>query len=187
MSDFNSSLPIRTETNGDAIIRICDKTTNTQVLAINTLNRAEVDIAQQSIGSIKVSKDNNANTELNPIFVALGAAVSGGEVCSYYPSPVPVAKNLSDTHTYPVPGGKTFLLKQVICSASGKGKYEVKVGLPGFEATLLVGFGSSSDNYVTFTLAQPIEVPAASNVLVVRWNIDTTAQDLYSTIIGVNI
>jgi hypothetical protein len=187
MSDFNSSLPIRTETNGDAIIRICDKTTNTQVLAINTLNRAEVDIAQQSIGSIKVSKDNNANTELNPIFVSVGQAVSGGEIHHYYVSPAPVAKTLFDTHTYPVTGGKTLLLKQVIATASGKAKFEVKVGLPGFEATKFVGFTSSSDNNMNYTFSQPIEVAGASNVLVVRTNMDNAAMDLYSTIIGVEI
>jgi len=187
MSDYNSSLPVRTETNGDEVVRICDKTTNTQVLTINANGRAEVDIAQQSIGSVKVSKDNNANTELNPIWVSVGQGASGGEVCQYRASPIPVIKLGSDTNTYLVPGGKTFLLKQITASASGKGKYEVKVGVPLSEATIWTGFGSSSDNNVSWTLAQPIEVPATQNVLVVATNLDNAAMDMYSTIIGVNI
>jgi hypothetical protein len=35
MSDFNSSLPVRTETNGDVVTKICDATTNTQELTVN--------------------------------------------------------------------------------------------------------------------------------------------------------
>lgn len=36
MADFNSSLPVRTQTNGDLVAKLCDGTTNTQLLKINS-------------------------------------------------------------------------------------------------------------------------------------------------------
>ena len=39
MGDFNSSLPVRTQTNGDVVSKLCDGTTNTQILAISAAGR----------------------------------------------------------------------------------------------------------------------------------------------------
>lgn len=39
MSDFNSSLPVRTETNGDIVSKLCDGTTNTQLLSIDAAGK----------------------------------------------------------------------------------------------------------------------------------------------------
>lgn len=42
MADFDSSLPVRTQTAGDVIAKICDATTNTQQLAIDATGRPTV-------------------------------------------------------------------------------------------------------------------------------------------------
>jgi hypothetical protein len=48
MSDFNSSLPIRTQSNGDAIVEICDGTVTTQKLAITAAGEAKVDVTSSA-------------------------------------------------------------------------------------------------------------------------------------------
>lgn len=42
MGDFNSSLPVRTQNNGDVVTEICDGTTSTQKLGVNSAGSAQV-------------------------------------------------------------------------------------------------------------------------------------------------
>lgn len=42
MSDFNSSLPVRTQTNGDVVIQICDGTTPSQKAAVNVAGSQQI-------------------------------------------------------------------------------------------------------------------------------------------------
>lgn len=42
MSDFNSSLPVRTQTNGDVVTQICDASVVTQKMAVNAAGSAQI-------------------------------------------------------------------------------------------------------------------------------------------------
>lgn len=45
MADVNASLPIRTQTNGDVVVKVADGTTNTQLLSVDTGGRATVKVS----------------------------------------------------------------------------------------------------------------------------------------------
>lgn len=207
MSDYHSSLPVRTETAGDVISKLCDGTTNTQQLAIDSNGRASVNvveggnewditgnkngsinIAEQTLTAVAISKDQTANTELNPIFVSVTNSTSGGEVHHYKVATV-VGSGLSDTHTYTVTTGKTLLLKQIEVSGSGKVKAELKVGTVGSTVSKWVGFNSTGTPMIQLHLDKNIEVASTDVVEVIITNREQGAisQDLYSTIIGQEI
>lgn len=143
-----------------------------------------VDISAQTLTAVKISKDASANSETNPIYVqVVSGIVSGNEIHDY--DMQTTTKDLTTDHDYTVTGG-TFLLKSVIGSASGAGRYMVQVGPLATLVTIAVQFGSGANPNVVFTFDPPIEVPAASTgtVRVVRRNDDNSNMDMYSTIIG---
>ncbi len=161
---------------------------SSNILAIDGSGHAQIDIAAISLNALPVSKDSNVNSETNPIFVkTVNTVVSGSEVHDY-DTASGVAKDGTDNHDYAVVNN-TFLLKSVICSASGAGKYEVQVGPVASLASKAVQFGSASNPNVVFKFDPAIEVPATSTgtIRVIRRNDDNTAQDMYSTIIGNDI
>lgn len=163
---------------------IHDGSSDAQLWKINASGFGQVDIAAQSLAAVKVSKDANANSFSNPIYVSVTDAAGGMNVCSY--DSTSKGAGLSATHTYTVTAGKTLFLKQVIASASGKMKVEIQTdqGVTPTPTTVAVGFVSTSDPNMDYIFAQPIEVGATLNVKVIKTNDDKSAMNLYSTIIG---
>ena len=205
-TDYNSSLPVRTEANGDVVSKLCDGSTTSQLLAINTNGRiginvrdgttdgqvwkidsdgyGRVDIAKSII--LRVSKDTNANSESNPIFVQTSQGISGGEIHDYQPD-LAVAAGDDETHTYTVTAAKTLLLKQITASSAGKMKAELKTGGIGATDTVAVFYNSTANQVIDFTFAQPKEVIAEDLVEIIKTNKDKAATDLHSPLIGVEV
>ena len=163
-------------------------TDGTETLNITAAGEAEIDIAAQSLTALKISKDANANTELNPIYVHNVDTIISGEEIHDYDTAAAVASSASDNHDYTVVG--TFLLKSVIVSGSGNIKYEIQSGPIASLATVAVGFltGRQGDTDQVF-FDPPLEVPVTGTgtVRVIRTNRQGTATDVYSTIIGSDI
>jgi hypothetical protein len=155
-------------------------------VTINNAAGSPVYVAPGTSTYFPVSKDTNANSELNPIFVQQAAGVSGGEVHDYDTSAA-VGAGSSDTHTYTVTTGKTLLLKQIIFSASDYMKVEIKTGASGGTATKAVVFTAAANPNGEVTFAVPLEVASTHLVEVVRTNKGILAQDVYSTIIGTEV
>jgi hypothetical protein len=160
-----------------------------QMIAVDSTGRPQVDIAAQTLTAVKISKDVNANTETNPIFVKLTDIAQGGEVHEYDTS-AGIGKGLTANHEYILTpaGGKTLMLKQVLFSASGAMKAEVQVGPLLGLVTKAVGFNSSANLMNTIVFDPPIELTeagAGQRVRVIVTNRDNQAQDLYTTIMGV--
>ncbi len=135
---------------------------------------------------VPVSKDSNANSETNPIFVKLtDTAVSGVEIHDY-DTASSIAADATSNHDYTV-ANTTFFLKSVIVSGSGNVKFEIQTGPLASLATVAVGFltGRQGDTKQVF-FDPAIEVPVTSTgtVRVIRTNRQGAATDLYSTIIG---
>jgi hypothetical protein len=65
MGDFNSSLPVRTQTNGDVVSKLCDGTTNTQILAITSAGRIGTHI-----------RDPTTDSQVMEVLAAKNACVS---------------------------------------------------------------------------------------------------------------
>lgn len=96
-----------------------------------------------------------------------------------------IAAGASDNHDYTAVG--TFILNQVESTASGKAKMviavESGVGTGTFN-TRFVAFNSTAETNMSFILSNPISVAAGVRVRVTMSNRDLLAQDLYSTICG---
>lgn len=123
-------------------------------------------------------------TKSNPLPVSLEE--SEGDEVHDFDEGADVAADATSEHTYTVGAGKTLQLKKILASASGKMKVELQVALDGTTfATHAVWFNSTATPNVDMQLMDPIAVPAAGVVKLIRTNRDNQAQSLYSTISGV--
>jgi hypothetical protein len=157
-------------------------TDGTETLNITAAGEAEVDIAAQSLTALKISKDANANTETNPIYVyQVNTVVSGSEVHDYDLASA-IASDASSNHDYAV-ANTTFFLKSVIVSGSGNVKFEIIDDPAGAATTVAVGFltGRQGDTKQVF-FDPPVE--CTTTLRVTKTNRQGSATDLYSTIIG---
>jgi hypothetical protein len=116
----------------------------------------------------------------NPLPVVISNTVPGTEILDYKTAAA-VAAGSSDTHTYTVTALKTLSLQQIVASASGKIKVEIKLA----GSTKIVLFNSTSEPNVSYTFFAPQAVAAGVAVAVVITNLDKSAMDVYSTIEGV--
>lgn len=74
MADFNSSLAVRTETNGDVVVRLGDATTPSQQLAVDTSGRIVVKL-DDGAGNIITSQTNGSQRALD-----VGINVAGVQI-----------------------------------------------------------------------------------------------------------
>ena len=157
----------------------------TDTWSIDGSGFGQVDIAAQSLTAVKISKDANANSETNPIWVKVTDTVSGAEQHDY-DTAAAVASDASSNHDYTVTATKTFLLKSVIAAASGAMKIEIQVGPVASLATVAVAFTNAADLTEQIVFDPPVEVPDTSTgtIRVIRTNRENKAMDVYSTIIG---
>ena len=160
--------------NGDVCQRVCVTDFNSDIKNVNIHDE---------------NGDPYSNT--NPLQVTL---VSNELVATHDPAVfVNAIKSVVNNHNLVIPSGKIFSLTQVIASASGKLKVEIKIGdgaLVEVFTTKIVGFNSTQAPQADFILSTPIKVLGTVNGTTIRvsiTNIDNQNQDLYNTIIGVTL
>jgi hypothetical protein len=119
----------------------------------------------------------NADGSIN---VIVSQNVPGTEVLDYKAASA-VAAAASDTHSYTVTALKTLHLQQIVASASGKMQVEIKLG--GTTKAML--FNSTANPNVVYEFKAPQYLAAGTVVSVVLTNLDKQANDLFSTIEGV--
>lgn len=178
-------------TNGNGPINIAEQTLTAVKISKDSNANASanpifVDISAQTLTAIKISKDANANSLTNPIFVANVDTTATAPKHTYVLATA-VGTGLTGTGNYPVTAGKTFALTSVIFTASGAGKVEVQVGPVATLVTKAVGFISSANPFVQLDFNPPIlitEAGGTEQVKVILKNRDNQTQDLYATIIG---
>jgi len=137
---------------------------------------------------LPISRDNSANSELNPIYVHNVDTVISGEEVHDYDTASAVAADATDNHDYTV-SGTTGLLKSVIVSGSGNIKFEVQAGPVASLVTVAVGFltGRQGDTKQLF-FDPPVEATGTTPTFrIIRTNRQGAATDLYSTIIGTDL
>ena len=80
----------------------------------------------------------------------------------------------------------TALLRSVIVSASGAGKWTIQGGAVASLSTYAVIFTSAAEKTKQIIFDPPIEVPDTSTgtIRIIKYNDDNSPQDMYSTIIG---
>jgi hypothetical protein len=96
-----------------------------------------------------------------------------------------VAAGASDNHDFVFTNAAKLF--QIHATASGKLKVEVQIetgSATNTFNTVMVGFNSTSTPNIDLALSKYASVPAGARVRVIRTNRDNQAQDVYSTIIG---
>lgn len=206
MTDFNSSLPVRTETKGDVVAKIVD-TAGTNELAVNSSGQIAAEVFQGTASSLKA--EVSISTSANSVKVTDGtdtllvnedgnltvAQKSGdvwdvnllesgtGDEIHHYEEEVNVGSGLTGTHSYTPNSGKTLYFKQVEVSASGKWKCVIAWGTTGSEADKFVMFGQGSDSF-NLPLSTPAVLVDTQTIKLTLTNRDKSTQSLYSTIVG---
>ena len=193
MADYDSSLPVRTENDGDVVSKLAGLTTaniaevnasNEQLVKDTDVNTTQTDGTQKTqvvdgAGDVlAVNTDGSINVNV------VAAALSATEKQVYGTVAAGVPNTPNNVVDYTVTALKTFILRQFQASGSGKLKVEVKVGPAASEVTKATFFNSTADPNVGVTFASPIEVPAGEKILVVVTNKDQANQDLYAFING---
>lgn len=128
----------------------------------------------------------NEITEDDPLFVSF-AENPGDEIVDYDTASA-IAKDATDNHDYTVTAGKTLLIDELWASASGKMKIEVQfetAAASGVFNTKWVAFNSTSDPNIRIPSEKIGKQVAGAIVRIIRTNLDNQAQDLYSTIVGI--
>jgi hypothetical protein len=202
MADYDSSLPIRTETNADVVASISDSTgANQWIIDGNGIGQVNLNDGTNALvigsnGELTVVFDPTAKIQIwdgtddlvingdGSINVNVVDAVAGAEVHVYGTASASVPGTPSTVVSYTVTAGKTLQLKAFSASFSGKGKAELKAGTPSSETTRAVAFCSTASGSVEITFPQPIEVVAGDKVLLILTNKDNANADVYGFING---
>ncbi len=221
MADFDSSLPIRTEANGDVVTHLADGTVTTQLLKVNADGSIDTNFAVGSkiivtdgTDDMEVNADGSINavvtaTDLdirdlsastdsvaahlfdeagaaysltNPLPVEVISDASGVEVVDYQTSAA-VAKDASVNHDYTVTATKTLLVAGLWVAGSGKLKVQLLVN----GVVKYVAFNSTANPNIDIPIYKILKGLTAQVVRVTITNLDNQAQDLYSTLSGLEV
>ncbi len=121
----------------------------------------------------------------NPLPVTI--TDSEGVEINDYKTSAAVAANASVNHDYTVTALKILKLSQILVSASGKIKAEVKVETAvasGVFNTVAVQFNSTANPNLPFIIVENVTVAAGVKVRLTITNKDNQPQDVYSTTSG---
>jgi len=187
MTDYNSSLPVRTEANGDIVAKLCDGTTNTQILAIDTNGKIGISSIVGITSKGQATMENSFPVVLASDQSVLNVNVVGStaaEPIQDFDEADAIGAGDPDTHTYTATGA--FKLHRVFASASGKMKVEVKVGPTGTTVQQAIGFNSTANPNVDLVFENEIPVDDGDLVEVIRTNLDKASMNVYSYINGYN-
>jgi hypothetical protein len=152
-----------------------------------TVDAVDLDIRDLSATSDSVQANlfdetGTAYSVTNPLPVEMVSDAQGVEVCNYNTSAA-VAKDASVNHDYTVTATKTLLGGQAWISGSGKLKAQLLVnGVVKF-----VGFNSTANPNIEIPLLKMCKATTAQVVRMTITNLDNGAQDIYSTLLGVEV
>lgn len=167
--------------NADGSINVTDNGGSLTVDAVD-LDIRNLTLAQDAV---QVSANGSANSQTNPIFVQMVTNEQTGETHDYNTASA-VAADATSNHSYTVTS--TMKLMKITIGSSGASKFEVQVGPVASLVTKRVGFIPHVGGFVEMTFAPPIEIPNTSTgtVRIIRTNRENQAQDLYSSIEGID-
>lgn len=119
MADFNSSLPVRTQTNGDVVAAISDGTINTQLLGIDASGRVTIKL-DDGAGNAITSQANGSQQALDVGINVLGVqidprdirALTASDIVTAQQGSAPWSQNLTQV------GGASIALGQALMAAS---------------------------------------------------------------------
>lgn len=164
---------------------------DTPVEAHQTLRQTGVPNVAGDVRAADVAirhSDGEEISEANPIHVVM--AENPGEEIVDFDTAAAVAAAATSNHDYLVTALKTLLVDRVIFAASSRGKVEVQVEdgpAAGTYTTVAVKFITSSKPEADVVFDRRLKVAAGVNIRVARTNRDNQAQDVYSTVVGIEV
>ncbi len=153
----------------------------------STVSATDLDIrdlvaATDSVQANLFDEAGVAYSQSNPLPVELTQDQTGDEIVDFNTSAA-VAKDASVNHDYTVSAGKTFLGEEAWVSGSGKLKAELLVN----GAIKWVGFNSTANPNIRIPLEKIMKANATEVIRFTITNRDKQAQDVYSTLTGLEI
>lgn len=152
------------------------------VVSATDLDIRDLSAAQDSVQANLFDEAGVAYSQANPLPVEMVSDQAGDEICDYQTSAA-VAKDASVNHDYTVTTLKTFLGEQAWISGSGKLKVELLVN----GAVKFVAFNSTSMPNIEIPLGKILKGLTTEVIRMTITNRDNQAQDLYSTLTGLEI
>lgn len=166
---------------------IVDASNDARRWSIDASGRGLIDLSAQSLTAVKVSKDANANTETNPIFVKITDTVTSAKESLYYRTGT-VAGDGTDTYGFSV-AGTTFFLKSIIVASSGGAKFQLQTGPVATLVDKATIFIPKHGGVQQIIFNPAIEVPVISTgtIMVIATNRESSSQDIYWTTNGYDV
>ena len=152
-----------------------------------TVDATDLDIrdlvaASDSVQANLFDETGTAYSPTNPLSVEMVSDQAGDEVCDFNTTAA-VAKNATVNHDYSVTAAKTLLGEQAWISGSGKLKAELFIN----GSLTFVGFNSTSNPNIEIPMKKLCKANAAEVVRIAITNRDKQAQDVYSTLTGLEV
>jgi len=192
-------IPTQANLHDGAGTAITSQVNGTQQALDVGINVAGVQVDPRSIRALTSSDVVSANirdaagtafSTSNPLPVTVSIDGAGVETHNYLQSAA-VAANATANHTLVIATGTTFYLTDVYGSASGKMKIEVQIGDGAVSeafTTKFVQFNSTAETNthvdIQKTALKVVGTVNGTTIKIIRTNLDKTAQDLYTTIVG---
>ena len=179
MSDYASSLPVRTENDGDVVSRIGDGTTPSQMLGIDASGRIVVKL-DDAAGNGLTSQANGSQQALDVGINVAGVQIDPRQIRALTSADV---VSLGEDHNYGAVGATTLRVASQIGNASGAANFgagatgaqtlrvEANQGAPGIAANGWYVKPTDGTNSQSFTAAGEAKVditqplPAGTNVI----------------------
>jgi hypothetical protein len=134
---------------------------------------------------ISITSGGAANSATNPVFVTVSDVV--GTPINVYTDSAAVASKASVNVDYTVSAGKTFYTDQIWATGSGLMKIQVQyetAAASGTFNTFWVGFNSTATPNILIPVPNEKTQVTGARIRMVVTNLDTSAQDLYTTLSG---
>lgn len=165
---------------GASAVNIQDGGNSITVDAID-LDIRDLTAVSDSVAAHILDENGNPFTNANPLPVSIEES-AGDEVCDYQTSSS-LASAASTNHDYTVTAAKTLLIQSAWVSGSSKLKAVVQVN----GATKYVGFNSTANPNIEIPMNKILKAAATQVVRITITNLDNQAQDVYSTLLGVEV
>lgn len=154
-----------------------------------TVDAVDLDIrdlaaATDSVSAWLKDESGNAFSESNPLPVYI--TEDPGTERLEFDQASAIAANATSTHSAAAAVGGTKWYGMT-GSASGKCKWDIYYGPTGSEVLKVVLFNSTATPNVEFKMDKPILLAAGNSVKIIKTNRDNQAQDLYDTIVMINV
>ncbi len=131
---------------------------------------------------VELTNGTAAISESNPLPVTSSPASTGTPILSYTDS-ASIAVGSSATQTTTAGGTNGLYLQSITVSGSGKFKATVAINA----VTKFAVFNSTAQPSVTIPIPNNFLCPTGDTVVITMTNNDLLAQDLYSTVVGIQI